>query len=79
MPKIKKFTLASNLFELEANEKFKALGFFRGHERKKWPLGAGKSPEIHPQPPFLKGGRGGIFRDWATSFLLTDMFVLMRR
>jgi len=37
---------------------------------------AAKSPEIPPNPPLAKGGRGGFI---GRHFLLTNMFVLMRR
>ena len=30
-----------------------------------------------PQPPFVKGGRGGIYREGAGYFLLTNMLVLV--
>jgi hypothetical protein len=41
------------------------------------PTGQRKAQKIHPQPAFLKGRRGGIFRGWATNFLLTNIFALM--
>ena len=66
----------------------KGLRFFRDLARKKWPSWGSENPRNPPIPPFgkggrrgdfVKGGRGGIYRECAGKFLLTNMLVLVWR
>jgi hypothetical protein len=59
----------------------KLLRFLRDLAREKWPSWGSENPRNPPIPPFgkggrrgdfVKGGRGGIYRECAGKFLLTN-------